>query len=176
MGYQYDFKNQTGNGWSCAGFYNPNEKKWEKLANSPHDSFHGRWPMVWPDESKKINDKASDNDMFEHMCQWEDKNYIMACGTKAGPDTHLTDGIVDGHAYTILSCINDAGGTQFDMIKLRNPWGKGGEFEKGQWMDGGPGWKEYPAVKQACKPVKADDGIFWMEKGEFFKHFETIYL
>merc|ERR1719231_1848146 len=115
------------------------------------------------------------NQMFERMCAWHDNNFLMALGTKAGSDAHDTDGIVDGHAYTILDCINDAGGSQFDMIKVRNPWGKG-EFKSGQFDDDGPGWDKYPEVKAAFKPVQADDGVFWLEKSEFFKYFHTIYL
>ena len=34
----------------------------------------------------------------------------------------------------------------------------------------------YPAIKAALNPVKADDGIFWVSRQEFFKYFETIYL
>merc|ERR1711920_163656 len=109
------------------------------------------------------------------MCAWEDSNYIMACGSKAGRDTEATDGVVDGHAYSILKCINNAGGTEFDMIKLRNPWGRG-EFTTGKWDDDGPGWLQYPQVKRACNPVAADDGVFWMDKAEFFKYFKSIYL
>ena len=96
-------------------------------------------------------------------------------GTKSGSDTHDTDGIVDGHAYTVIDCVDNAGGTEFDLIKVRNPWGQG-EFKSGKWDDDGPGWSQYPQVKEALKPVAADDGIFWVEKEEFFKYFKTIYL
>merc|ERR1719373_554805 len=94
-----------------------------------------------------------------------------ACGTRAGSDTQDTDGIVDGHAYTILSCVSDAGGTDFDLVRVRNPWGKG-EFKSGQWDDDGPGWQAYPSVKEACRPVQADDGVFWVSKQEFFEYFK----
>ena len=33
-----------------------------------------------------------------HRCAWDDANFIMAAGTKAGSDTQDTHGIVDGHA------------------------------------------------------------------------------
>ena len=38
------------------------------------------------------------------------------------------------------------------------------------------GWDAHPEVKAVCKPVLADDGLFWLEKSEFFKYFQTIYL
>jgi hypothetical protein len=54
---------------------------------------------------------------------------IIMCGTgtKAGSDKQKTDGLVDGHAYSLLECVNDVAGTDIDLIKMRNPWGKGGE-------------------------------------------------
>lgn len=34
----------------------------------------------------------------------------------------------------------------------------------------------YPEVKAELKPRKADDGIFWVTKDEFFDFFQSIYL
>lgn len=119
--------------------------------------------------------KCGLNEMFERMCAWDDQNYVMAAGTKAGrhvscdrdgarsvergqcrlffvflgqrlplhcqvlsemhmfflaqcsdikwfvspnsvvgagSDTNTTDGIVDGHAYTVITCLNDVAGTE----------------------------------------------------------------
>lgn len=131
------------------------------------------WPVVGGGGDKRA--KCGLNEMFERMCAWDDQNYVMAAGTKAGSDTNTTDGIVDGHAYTVITCLNDVAGTEHDLIKVRNPWGKG-EFTSGQWCDDGPGWADYPQVKNVCKPTKANDGVFWLSKEEFFKYFRTVYL
>lgn len=84
--------------------------------------------------------------LFERMCAWEDANYMMAAATRDGSDTQDHEGVVDGHgmlismhchcllvlfmftAYTILDVQNDVAGTTFDLIKVRNPWGKGSHF------------------------------------------------
>merc|ERR1712034_103325 len=84
-------------------------------------------------------------------------------------------GIVDGHAYTVLACIDNAGDSGLDLVKVRNPW-KRGEITSGMWADDGPGWDEHPEVKDFCQPVKADDGIFWMNRDEFYTYFPTVYL
>lgn len=174
--HQYTFK-ASDKGWGCFGAFNPNKNQWEKIENSPHKGFKGLWPMKWPEVGGggALGMKVSQDDLFNRMCAWDDNNYIMGCGTKSGSDKNSTEGIVDGHAYTIIDCIDNAGGTDFDMIQVRNPWGKG-EFTTGMWDDDGPGWTQYPAVKAACKPVAADDGLFWLDKGEFFKFFHTIYV
>eukprot|EP00929_Paragymnodinium_shiwhaense_P038888 TRINITY_DN20488_c0_g1_i1.p1 TRINITY_DN20488_c0_g1~~TRINITY_DN20488_c0_g1_i1.p1 ORF type:complete len:1316 (+),score=273.32 TRINITY_DN20488_c0_g1_i1:27-3950(+) len=174
----YTIRQDAGNSYSCLGAFNPNTKQWEKLANSPHDGFQGLWPMQWPElgGGGDIGQTLSGAEVFARMCAWDDANFIMAAGTKDGSDTHTTAGIVDGHAYTIISCIQNAGGSGFDMLKVRNPWGKQ-EFERGGWTDGGPNWKRYPAVFEACgRPVARDDGIFWLEKKDFFEYFGTVYL
>jgi hypothetical protein len=175
---QYTFMNTDGNGWKCYGALNPNTGELEQFANSPHDGFQGLWPMKWPQvggggsTQKRLNNER----MFERMCAWDDQNYILGCGTKAGSDSEDTDGIVDGHAYTILTCVNNAGGTEIDLIKVRNPWGRG-EFQSGLWDDDGDGWSQYPEVYDAIQPVLGcDDGVFWVDKDEFFEYFKTIYL
>ena len=72
------------------------------------------WPEVGGGGGLRL--KVDQVEMFERMCAWDDANFIMCAGTKAGSDKNDTDGIVDGHAYTILDCIDNAGGTQFDMV------------------------------------------------------------
>jgi hypothetical protein len=172
---QYTIMDQ-GEGYKAFGALNPNSGEWEQLANSPHDSFQGCWPMNWPEVGGGGGMTAIDaNTLFEKMCAWDDQNFIMGAGTKSGSDTAATDGIVDGHAYTVLTCVNDVAGTEFDLIKVRNPWGKG-EFQSGMWDDDGAGWDQYPEVKAALNPVQADDGVFWVSKEEFFQYFPTLYL
>eukprot|EP00928_Gymnodinium_smaydae_P024928 TRINITY_DN20018_c0_g3_i1.p1 TRINITY_DN20018_c0_g3~~TRINITY_DN20018_c0_g3_i1.p1 ORF type:complete len:1129 (-),score=112.23 TRINITY_DN20018_c0_g3_i1:184-3570(-) len=169
---------QGDNGYACYGAYNPNEERWEQLANSPHEGFQGLWPMKWPDVGGGggIGQGFDQDALFAKMCAWDAANFIMGAGSQSGSDTEKTDGIVDGHAYSILTCIQNAGGSGFDMVKMRNPWGSQ-EFERGGWTDDGPNWKKYPEVYEACgKPVPRDDGIFWMQKETFFQYFTKVYL
>ena len=168
----------AGQSYQCYGAFNANEDKWETLANSPHDSKAGLWPMKWPEVGGggDMNLALSPKELFDRMCAWDEQNYIIGCGTKAGSDTEATDGIVDGHAYTVLTCVRNVAGTSFSLAKVRNPWGKG-EFESGQWDDDGPGWSDHPEVKDALQPaLGVDDGTFWVSDSEFFQYFHTIYL
>jgi len=173
----YTFRDPAGDGFMCLGATNPNTNQCEELANSPHDGFKGLWPMPWPEVGGggDFNLKVDSNEMFHRMCAWDDADFVVCCGTKAGRDSEATDGIVDGHAYTVLACWDNVAGTGMNLLKVRNPWGKG-EFKSGEWDDDGDGWNTYPAVKEALNPVQADDGIFWVSEQEFFKYFKTIYL
>merc|ERR1712139_560670 len=98
----------------------------------------------------------------------------MSAGNHDGSDKE--DG-ADVHCCSLLSCINDAGGSRFGMIKLRDPFGGQEAYDCGGWEHGGPNWDQYPSVYDACgRPSTPDDGIFWMEKNDFFKNFRVIYL
>ena len=46
---QYVIRRRKSGKWGAGGTFNPNEKRWEPLANSPHDGFQGLWPVGWPD-------------------------------------------------------------------------------------------------------------------------------
>jgi len=174
---QYTIMKSPSGKFKCYGKFNPVERRWEQLGNSPHDGFIGLWPMAWPEVGGGggMYIELSKNELFERMCAWDDHNFIIGAGTKAGSDKQMTAGIVDGHAYSVLECVNDAAGTDIDLIKMRNPWGKG-EISDGMWDDDGPGWDRYPQIKLTLKPTKADDGIFWVSKDEFFTYFHTVFV
>ena len=74
-----------------------------------------------------------------------------------------------------MSGVAKVAGTNFDLAKMRNPWGRG-EFVSGMWDDDGPGWDRYPAVTAVLQPEAKDDGICWVSKEEFFEYFHTVYF
>merc|ERR1712150_430127 len=108
--------------------------------------------------------QLNENDFFERMCVWEDNNFPMCGGTGGGEETD--SGMVDGHAYTVLRCLNNVGNTDIDLIQIRNPWGHK-EVTSSVWSDNGPGWQKHPQIKAICNPTKADDDVFWLTKEEF---------
>ncbi len=58
-------------------------------------------------------------------------------------------GLVAGHAYTLLACLEVNG---VKLVRLRNPWG-GREWE-GDWSDRSPLWTRHMKVRE-CKLVKS---------------------
>lgn len=131
--------------------------------------------MAWPEVGGGGDGEITKDELFMKMVAWDKENYIVAAGTKGDSDENTTEGMVDNHAYTVITSIHNVAGTGIDMMKVRNPWGKG-EIEDGEFDDDGPGWDKYPQIKEQLKPVVADDGIFWVTKDEFFEFFETIYV
>ena len=113
----------------------------------------------WPDVGGggSAGSRCNEAEMFERMCVWDAEDFIMGAATEGSSDRNLKDGIVDNHGYTVISCLQRVAGTEHDLIKIRNPWGKT-EFTKGVWRDGGPGWRQNPKVFETCKPDTANDG------------------
>ena len=160
--------------FACYGKYNPHERRWARHANCPHEGEQSLWRNAWPEVGGGggPNVELTQEELFMKMCAWDDVNYIVGAGCS---DKSGDAGLVDNHAYSVIECHNDVAGTPIDLIKVRNPWGKG-EIEDGEFDDDGPGWDKYPQIKRALNPVVADDGIFWVTKDEFFQFFSTIYL
>jgi hypothetical protein len=170
-------KNEKTGKYECMLKYSPYEKKWAKHTNSPHDGDGSMWRAAWPEVGGggDVDKELDEEELFMKLCAWDDVNYIIGASTSGTSDKHSTGGMVDNHAYSVITCVNDVAGTDIDLIKVRNPWGKG-EIEDGYFDDDGPGWDEYPQIRKALNPVVADDGIFWVTKQEFFKIYQTIYL
>lgn len=74
-----------------------------------------------------------------------------------------------GHAYTLLAVaqVADSAGNRFNLVKLRNPWGKG-EWT-GDWGDKSPLWND--ELKHQLHFVDQDDGVFWMDFADFQRIF-----
>ena len=161
----------------CSAKYDTEKKKWAEHGNAPSEGHQGLWSVPWPKVGGGREKALTADELFLRMCAWDDENYLMGAASSGSSDRNTTGGIVDNHAYSIIDCRNDVAGTGIDLIQLRNPWGRG-EIENGMFRDRGPGWRKYPQIKKELNPIVngKDDGIFWVTKQEFFKHYETIYL
>jgi len=171
-------KNQHTGKYACYSKFNMKEKKWSNHANSPKDCDNRMWRVPWPEVGGGGDAKMelTEEELFMKMYAWDKENYIVAASTdNAGNCSKKDAGLVANHAYSVIDCFDNVAGTDIDLMKIRNPWGKG-EIEDGLFDDDGPGWDQYPQIKKELNPVVADDGIFYVTKDEFFNMFGTIYL
>ena len=157
---QYTMKrNPATKKWRCFAKFNPKSKQWARHENSPHDCPNTTWRVGWPEvggggsRDLELDDEA----MFLRLYAWDRENYIVGAGTSGTSDKHSTGGMVDNHAYSVIESVDNVAGTDIDLLKVRNPWGKG-EIEDGEFDDDGPGWDRYPQIKRELNPVVADDG------------------
>jgi len=81
-----------------------------------------------------------------------------------------TDGLVAGHAYTVIELVEVEG---VKLVKLRNPWGNSFEWN-GKWGDNSSSWDENPEIKEQVGLSVAEDGIFHMENCDFMSKYDEI--
>merc|ERR1712048_712575 len=144
----------------------------EYKSSNPHDRSNKLLYGKWPDGSDGGEGKDSSK-ILDMMAEYDKKDFLMCCGSHAGSDTDKNAfGVVQGHAYTILSVVQNVAGSQKDMLQLRNPWGSG-EW-KGDWSDKSDMWSKHPDIKQALDPEFAEDGTFWIEAHDFFRNYSSV--
>jgi len=123
----------------------------------------------------------SNNEMFSRILEYDRMNYLLAASIVCYPppsspnDSIRPDGLVNGHAYSLLSV------EQFDsirLVKLRNPHGPGAPGHStdwnGPWSDSSDLWTKNPDIALSVGHQKANDGIFWMEFSDFADRFDKI--
>lgn len=125
------------------------EKAWAKLHGSymrteggqtAHASQH---LLGYPAFSMDHEDEVKDTTKFmRKMMAYDKRDFVMLASTNSGTNDEFVDGIVQGHAYTILAAVKiDAHGTEWDLLAMRNPWGKSGEWT-GDWSDKSDLWND----------------------------------
>jgi len=121
---------------------------------------------------------------FDKILGLYEGGHLLGASSNVGSDKDTSsEGIVYGHAYTILSVRKV---DQYRLLKLRNPWGgvggssssssnKGGYKSEwtGPWSDKSPEWTE--RYKRLLNFQDKDDGEFWIELSDFVRNFRLVY-
>jgi len=105
------------------------------------------------------------------MAAWTGKDPAgPAAGKGASGEEIAADGIVKGHAYSLISAKEvTADGRVWRCVQLRNPWGANPAAEyKGELSDTWSGWGQYPELKSVLLGDGGKlDGMFWMTYDNF---------
>ena len=121
-------------------------------------------------------DVLEEDRFFRVLLKYSYKHSLMGAANITGErEGHGDNGIVSGHAYSILQ-VRRAGTTLgmggIKLLQLRNPWGT---FEwNGAWSDGSDEWKKHPGVASEVGYNETDDGTFWMEYKDFARTFNMV--
>lgn len=123
-------------------------------------------------DGKKIRDMIESNSFWGYLKELDSNGaLISACVIEEIIDNSPINrhgGLIPGYSYTILQLRE----TRYEkLLNIRNPWGY---FEwDGDWSNNSTCWT--PDLISALKPeLKEDDGTFWMNLEDFFKHFHAI--
>ena len=105
------------------------------------------------------------------------QNFLMAASIGGGVETQRSDGLIEGHAYSLISVreIGVEGGDSIQLVELRNPWGNHHEWN-GAWSDHAPEWRSHREVARAVSFAPKADGLFWMSWADFSSIFTSVEL
>ena len=146
------------------------EKAWAKICGSYVNTIGGFsnevFSCITNSFTEVINTYKLNGDLlWEKLMNGQNNKFLMS----AGSGKNNNNGIVSGHAYSILG-IKELSSENVRLIKLRNPYG---EVEwTGDWSDKSEIWTE--KLKKELNFKVKDDGIFWMNYSDFITYFEIV--
>ena len=106
---------------------------------------------------------------FRAMKRYDERNFVILASSRSGTNDQYSDGIVLGHAYSVISVVEfQAYGRNIQLMKMRNPWGKQGEWT-GDWSDESDLWTD--EFREICGSTVGDDGIFFIPLENYLTHF-----
>ena len=126
----------------------------------------------WQGDDKTDDSPSSAETCFELLSQWHLAGCICCL---SGFDQEFSrshdSGIVGGHDYSLLRIEQPTPG--LCMLQMRNPWGHSGWDGKFSSTDT-QSWTEELRHALGFDPAASDDGTFWIEASDMFKHFEGV--
>eukprot|EP00933_Yihiella_yeosuensis_P081675 TRINITY_DN95339_c0_g1_i1.p1 TRINITY_DN95339_c0_g1~~TRINITY_DN95339_c0_g1_i1.p1 ORF type:complete len:394 (+),score=78.53 TRINITY_DN95339_c0_g1_i1:102-1184(+) len=116
-------------------------------------------------------------DFLQHLLDCDRQNFLLSGAISGGMETERRDGLVEGHAYSILQVltITAESGEHLALVQFRNPWGNDKEWN-GAWSDNWPLWSRYSKIKKVIRPSTEDDAIFWMCWDDVQRIFTEIFV
>ena len=110
--------------------------------------------------------------VWKSLLALHEQGHLMGAGSHSGSDSDTSAaGIVQGHAYSVLRVVEVDG---FQLLKMRNPWGEGGEWN-GKFSDRDrESWTQ--RLKAKLDYRDEDDGEFWIQWSDFITQFASIYV
>lgn len=119
-----------------------------------------------------VNHEKTANDpdaFFEELRDCDRRNYIMIASSKGSGEIENDQGIVSGHAYSLIDLYEfEHEGENVRLCKLRNPWGH--KEWAGDWSDDSDKWT--PELKERFNVTVADDGLFYMSWNDYLEMYK----
>lgn len=151
---------------------------WMQILEKAFAKYHGNYShidagnpptavrIINGSPSMKIRSIQSENPdaLWQRILKHDAKNDIMTAGSWGGDDSHKdANGLVQGHAYTLLGAVQLDDGTK--LLKMRNPHGL--DSYKGPWGDDDSRWSNPANAAKASFHKNKNDGIIHMDLATF---------
>lgn len=125
-------------------------------------------------EDEQVRAMISSGQFWMMIKEFDEEGFLMSVSSPGedrwseNPQHKLPNGIVPGHAYTLLLCKDVK---RYNLVNLRNPWGN---LEwGGDWSDSSPLWTE--DMRKALNPkFDGNDGNFWMSFEDMIDQFTCL--
>lgn len=148
-----------------------NQLMWKK---EPGGTW-SRWSLVDRDSRfvSEGRERRSGHDLFRQLAEYDRSNFLMSVSmnVRHGMEHKRRDGLVEGHAYTLLQVVEVEG---HKLLCLRNPWGNSVEWN-GAWSDTDSIWDRYPRLRDRLRPsFSLEDGLFWMCWEDFASRWDSV--
>jgi len=105
-----------------------------------------------------------ESDIWRKLQKWTRRKWLLGADMPSGEEIELANGLVRGHAYSILGIKEQAG---MKLVKIRNPWGRGS-------YSGLPHQERYRSSIRNRQTETDGDGTFWMRLKEFRDEFDSM--
>ncbi|KNC49194.1 calpain 5 [Thecamonas trahens ATCC 50062] len=117
------------------------------------------------------NEVGAAEALWEKLVLYHSERFLLASGSHGSDDAEENeDGIVDGHAYTILD-VREIDG--YRLLNIRNPHGTN-EWS-GDWSDHDT--RHWTAARrEALGHTAEDDGEFWISINDFMANYRVMYV
>ncbi|XP_045045239.2 calpain-14 [Desmodus rotundus] len=155
------------------------EKAYAKLCGSYEDLQRGQVSDAFLDFTGgvtiTINLAEAPGNLWDILTRATYGKTLIGCQTHLGSKRVLENGLVDGHAYTVMrvwkvTCKHEP---EY-LVKLRNPWGK--VEWRGDWSDSSSTWDLLSPKEKIVLWRKDNDGEFWMTLKDFKAHFKLLVI
>ncbi|XP_066234652.1 calpain-14 [Saccopteryx leptura] len=155
------------------------EKAYAKLSGSYEDLQNGQVSEALLDftggVTMTIKLAEAPGNLWDILTQATFGRTLIGCQTHTGNERVMENGLVDGHAYTVIGIrkVTCKHAPEY-LVKLRNPWGK--VEWKGDWSDSSRTWELLSPKEKIVLLKKKDDGEFWMTFKDFKAHFKLLVI
>ncbi|KAL3979634.1 cAMP-specific phosphodiesterase 4 [Sarotherodon galilaeus] len=116
-------------------------------------------------------------ELYKIMKNALERGSLMGCSIDVCSESELESrteqGLVRGHAYSIISLEEVSKDTRIRLIRLRNPWGF--VLWKGPWSANSKEWSTISAAdRENLKKQTIEASEFWMSFADFKKNFTKL--
>ncbi|XP_036922756.1 calpain-14 isoform X2 [Sturnira hondurensis] len=155
------------------------EKAYAKLCGSYEDLQRGQVSDAFLDftggVTTTINLAEAPGNLWDILTRATYSKTLIGCQTYLGSERVLENGLVDGHAYTVIRIWKVTCKRKPEyLVKLRNPWGK--VEWRGDWSDSSSTWDLLSPKEKIMLWRKDNDGEFWMTLKDFKAHFKLLVI